>query len=84
MSMLDIIRKAGAGAVEAGQPVAVMFGTATKTNPLEVNVEQRLTLSEDFLIVTDRAKESINAGDGVVLLRVQGGQQFVVLDKVVG
>ncbi len=29
-------------------------------------------------------REGLSVGDAVVLLRVQGGQQYVVLDKVVG
>lgn len=111
MSLLETIKKAGIGAVEASNPVNVLFGNVIKTNPLEVNVHQRLTLTEDFLIVpesltrlevnlrhmhtapggsTDEAflepvviREGLKTGDRVILLRVQGGQQYVILDKVV-
>ncbi|WP_028988023.1 DUF2577 domain-containing protein [Thermicanus aegyptius] len=80
--MLNIIKQAALDALEAGQPVAVMFGAVTKTNPLEVNVDQRFTLSEDFLMQTNTAKY-LQAGDKVVLLRIQGGQKYLILDKVV-
>jgi hypothetical protein len=82
MNLLGLIKTAGMDAVGATNPVTVMFGTITKTNPLEVDVEERFTLPEDFLVVTETAKE-LTTNDKVVLLRVQGGQQFVVIDKVV-
>lgn len=112
MTLSDTIKRLGAGAVEAGNPVAVMFGKVTKTNPLEINVDQRFTLDEDFLIVPEQLtryevdlkhkhttssedtgealtekvviREGLKSGDNVLLLRVQGGQKYVVLDKVVG
>jgi len=84
MALANLIRQASLGAIEAGQPVAVMFATVTKTDPLEVNVEQRFTLTTDFLILTDTIdRKVLDVGDRVILLRVQGGRQFVVLDKVV-
>jgi hypothetical protein len=109
--MLNAIRQAALSAMEAGNPVAVMFGTVIKTNPLEVNVDQRFTLDADFLVVpesltrleldlrhvhtipsgtTDEAltqpvviRPGLQAGDRVVLLRMQGGQKYLILDKVV-
>jgi hypothetical protein len=109
--VLNAIKLAALSAMEAGNPVAVMFGEVTKTNPLEVNVDQRFTLDADFLIVpesltrlevdlrhahiapggtTDDAltepvviRQGLQAGDRVVLLRIQGGQKYLILDKVV-
>ncbi|WP_438435398.1 DUF2577 domain-containing protein [Gorillibacterium sp. sgz500922] len=97
MSMVDLIKQIGVGAVEAGQPVAVVYGTVTKTSPLEVTVEQRLALPEAFLLVPEsltRYEQTVGSttivirpglkqGDRVVLLRMQGGQQYLILDKVV-
>lgn len=110
MALLDTIKKAGAAAYASGNPMAVMVGKVIRTNPLEVNVDQRFTLPEDFLIVpesltsyeidavhrhsvggaqTDDAlaeklviRKGLEAGDNVLLLRVQGGQQFVLLDRI--
>jgi len=110
--MINAIRLAALSAMEAGNPVAVMFGIVTKTNPLEVNVDQRFTLDADFLMVpesltrleidlrhnhtissdtTDNAltepiviRRGLEAGDRVVLLRMQGGQKYLILGKVVG
>ncbi|QGQ93957.1 DUF2577 domain-containing protein [Paenibacillus psychroresistens] len=98
MKLLNLIKQASIGAVEAGNPMNVQFGMVSSMNPLEVNLDQRFTLEEDFLIVPDTLTELIitigsteytirrglELGDKVILLRVQGGQQFIILDRVVG
>lgn len=97
MALVNLIKQASMGAFESSNPVAVLFGTVVKANPLEVNVEQRFTLTRDFLVLTERLTEykttiagqevvirkGLQAGDKVILLRVQGGQQYIVWDRVV-
>lgn len=111
MALGDTIKRLGIGAMEASNPVSVMYGQVTKTDPLEILVDQRFPLDEDFLIVTERLtryeidlkhnhiysggetedaltdkiviREGLKVGDSVLLLRVQGGQKYVVWDKVV-
>lgn len=100
MKMIDIMKKAGVGAVDAGKPVAIMYGTVTQSNPLEVSVDQRFTLQEVFLVVPEHMTEykvtvntelgpqeivirrGLEVGDVVILLRVQGGQQYIILGRV--
>lgn len=82
--MLDVIKKAAVAAVDAKAPVQVMYGTVTRTEPLEITVEQRLTLAEPFLVMPEStARKNWTVGDHVLLLRVQGGDSFVVLDRLV-
>lgn len=83
MGLLDVIKEAGAGAVEEGNPVAVIFGIVEKKSPLEVRLSQTLTLTEDFFVFTeDAGRKILEQGDKLILLRVQGGQSYVVLDRV--
>lgn len=83
MGMLEIIKKASTGAVDAGNPVAVLYGTVAKINPLEVNVDQRFILTEDFFVLPESvAQKELKPGNTLLLLRVQGGQSYVVLDRV--
>lgn len=82
MALIDQLKTIATSAHAAADPVAVLYATVTKTSPLTVNVDQRFDLSEDFLVRTRRTKYLV-AGDKVILLRVQGGQEYVVLDKVV-
>lgn len=110
--MLDIIKKAAIEAVGASNPVAVQIGSIVSVSPLEISLDQRITLPEAFFYVpesltryeidlshvhkisgspdTEKAlsdkiviRKGLAVGDAVILLRVQGGQKFVVLDKVV-
>lgn len=84
MSLIDLIKTVAVKAVEATNPVNVLFGTVVSETPLEIQIHQKLKLTEEFLVITERATQvNLKHGDKVVLLRVQGGQQFVVLDKVV-
>jgi hypothetical protein len=83
--MLNIIKQAAVEAVEAASPVQVLFGTVSGAAPWAVRVDQRFTLTERFLLLTDTAqKAGLSIGDIVLLLRVQGGQKYVILDKVGG
>lgn len=154
MSLLDTIKRAAIDAINATNPVNVLYGKVTKINPLEIQVHQKLTLTSEFLIlgsnVTDHEVDmtvnhttgnalgnidlnhshgysgntsnsgetphdhgysgttspsggtrdlshshsysgkkkfivhnALKLGEKVILLRVQGGHQFVVLDRVV-
>lgn len=124
--LIDIIKTICNNTANARIDVAVMFGVIKKEKPLEIEVEQRLLLDEDFLVLTSRVTENkinldhkhkykdtsdsgeaekesecakpedaklnikeiiVNHGlkvnDKVLLLRVQGGNKYVVIDKVV-
>jgi hypothetical protein len=109
--LVNMMKQLGAGAVDAGNPVTIVYGEVTQINPLEVNVDQRFTLSEDFLIVPEQLtsyeidlkhthsysngttgeslvekvviRRGLEAGDKLLLLRVQGGQQYIIFDRVV-
>ncbi|GGJ68323.1 hypothetical protein GGR02_001823 [Anoxybacillus voinovskiensis] len=84
MSLIDLIKTVAVKAVEATNPVHVLFGTVVSESPLEVQIHQKLKLTEEFLVITERVTQAnLKRADKVILLRVQGGQQFVVLDKVV-
>lgn len=84
-----MIKKAAVEAVDAMKPVAVTFGRVDGLSPLTVRVDQKLTLSGDILAVAGGTqklgdwKPGLQAGDQVILLRMQGGQKYILLDKVV-
>ncbi len=111
--LVEEIKRAAVGAVDAGKPCGVFFGVVKSEKPLEILVEQKLTLGEGQLILsravtdyeteieidwnTETAKEhvhgikgkkkikvrgSLKAGERVVLIRLAGGQRFLVADRV--
>lgn len=93
--LLNIVKQAAVDAVKASNPVALMTGTVIKDNPLEVKVDQRFTLPADFLILPQSMQrkelvingtsyvisEGVQTNDNVLLLRVQGGQKYILLDR---
>lgn len=80
---LKIVKKAAVDAVNAEKPVAVCFGKVIGTSPLRISVEQKMTLGAAQLILTKTIKEDEPlVGDSVCLLRMQGGQKYVVVDKL--
>lgn len=51
-NLVEIIKKAALEAVSASNPTSLVIGMVTSTSPLQITIEQRLTLDEDFLILT--------------------------------
>ncbi len=97
MTLLELVKRAGIGAMEASSPTAALLGQVLTVQPLTVLVDQRFTLPEEFLLVPESLRErrvdiggeqlilnrGLEANDSVLLLRVQGGQQYIVLDRMV-
>lgn len=123
-NMVEIIQNVAVKAMQESAPAAIMFGTVVSTSPLTVNVEQRLTLDADMLILstlvsdfdvdmtvdhstepaeggaamgafdshshgyrgrkTFRVHLGLSPGEKIILQRVQGGQKFIILDRVRG
>lgn len=93
--MLALIKQAASEAVEASNPVGIYYGTIKTAHPLEVEVDQRFILTAEFLELTESTKElkvpqgdgyyilrrKLQEGDRVILLRIQGGQKYIILDR---
>lgn len=143
--LVQTMKKAAVDAVDATKPTYVYFGEVTSALPLEINVEQKMTLGSAQLILTRNVTDfetevtvnwetesileshthpcvgntrnggeplhdhvlsgvtgsvslehahaivgkktitihnSLTVGDQVILLRQQGGQKFVVVDRI--
>lgn len=120
MMLSTAIKKIALNTTNASAPVSIIYGVVLQSQPLQIQVDQRFTLSEAFLIVPESLmrkeldlttgevtwgsaspgssgssdsnegtgkkailQEGLQSGDQVILLRVQGGQSYLVLDKVV-
>ena len=82
--LLSVMKQAGTNAADAKNPVAVCFGKVTSISPLKILVEQKIPLGTAQLALTKTVVEdALQTGDEVILLRVQVGQKYVVMDKVV-
>ena len=80
--MTALIKKIALDAVHASQPTTIVFGSVTSVSPLKVRISQLLELPSASLIPTSAVKNKLAVGDEVILIRQQGGQRYVVLDKL--
>ncbi len=82
--LLRVIKRAAMEAVKASMPTAVVYGKVTKTEPLTVQLDAKRVYDDDFLVLTKAASDaSLSVGDKVAMIREDGGQRFLILDKVV-
>ena len=129
---VELMRQIAVQTIDAHKPCNVFFGTVSRVNPLEINIEQKLTLEAEQLILTRNVTEhqtemtadhqtedetnhihSVTdtftgggtsaptihrhtykgrkmwivhkgpvVGERVILLRMQGGQRYIVIDRV--
>ncbi|MDR0670909.1 MAG: DUF2577 domain-containing protein [Oscillospiraceae bacterium] len=118
----ELIKRTALNAVRASAPAGICFGTVTSAAPLTIAVDQKMTLTEDFLTLSSLVRDfdvdmtvdhttetrsggsgdaafsshdhgyagkktfrvhlGLQAGEKVVMLMEQGGQRYVVLDRV--
>ena len=100
--IIEVMKKAAMGAVAASQPAKFVYGKVTRAKPLEVAVNEKLTLPAHHLRLTQHLTEyrvlakmgtggyqymtidnKLRVGDKVVLLKNQGGNGFLIIDRVV-
>lgn len=81
--LVKLIKQTALEAIRAEKPVNVCFGKVTGVSPLKILVEQKLTLGKAQLVQSKTAADcGLAVGDGVILLRQQGGQKYIVMDKI--
>ena len=111
--LIEVIKQAALDAVTASNPVNILFGKVTSLSPLKINIEQKMTLEMEHLIlarsVTEhtiemtvnheteletehrhiytgrksfRVHNGLMIGDEVILVRLHGGQKFLVIDRL--
>lgn len=64
------------------QPADWCYGKVISLDPFQVQIDQKLPLKKEFLAVcTGVSASSFKVGDKLILLRKQGGQEYLILDK---
>ena len=79
--LVQTIKKAAIEAVEAEIPAAPFLGTVVAESPLQVRLDQRLTLPGRRLVFLERQPTPLR-GDRLALLRFAGGQRYLVVGWV--
>ena len=76
-----LIKQVALDAFHASKPTALCFGKVESVSPLSVRINQLIVLSSATLIQTSTVKDKLSVGDEVIMIRQQGGQKYLVLDK---
>lgn len=114
---LKILKTAALDAVADSKPTDVCMGVVVSESPLAVQLNQKLTLTEDFLLLSRAVTEytvtmtvehttetalggddehshgymgekeflvqnQLKEGEKVILIRLVGGQKYLILDRV--
>lgn len=80
--LIEVIKRVALNAVETTKPVEVCFGTVQSEHPLRIRLSQKQILEkESFWILDGVTESSFEAGDRLLLLRVQGGQRYYIIGK---
>lgn len=101
MNLLETIKTAAIDAVNSTKPVEIVLGIVLSTQPLKIELEQKLSLSEAFVIVPEELtnktvkimiddvekeieiKNALQAGDKLALAKIQGGQKYLIISRLV-
>lgn len=76
--LLKVIKEAAMEAVQQAEPMEVAHGIITQLEPLTIKVDQKMTLTKQFLIVAKEIKAGLTPGK-VILIKLQGGQKYLIL-----
>lgn len=119
--LVKAVKQAAVEAVQASGPMGMCFGTVISASPLKIQVDQKKTLTEAQLMLTNNVRDftvemtvdhqtentsggsgdasfashnhaykgrksyrvhlALKTGEKVILLRCDGGQKFLVLDR---
>lgn len=78
--LTELIKMAAMNTVNASKPTEPIVGIVTGDNPLTINIDSKIPLSGDKLILMKGL--NLETGDKVLLIRASGGQKFYVIGEV--
>lgn len=83
----ETIRSIAIQSTEASKPSTRMFGTVSSLNPLKIQVNEKLVLDKNLLIISQTVKnyldcDFIEVGDSVIMTRQPGGQKYILDDMI--
>jgi len=80
--MFTVMKQIAENVFEARRPADWYYGKVISLSPFQVQIDQKTVLKKNFLAVrTGVSASSFKVGDKLILLRKQGGQEYLILDK---
>lgn len=81
-NLVQLIKRIAVSAVEASKPCNTFVGKVQSVSPLTVSVGQKMVVDSDFLSLTATAKERMEEGAKVLMIRQAGGQKYTIIDTL--
>lgn len=78
--LIDTIKAISKNTYESMSPPKMTVGRINTLDPLEIKVDEKLYLKTAQLILLESAGE-LSEGDRVIMLRVQKGQNYIILGR---
>ena len=83
-SWTQLIKRIAKEEREASNPCDYRLGIVESVNPLIIRLDQKLKIASGFLVITETIKsKGLKINDNVLMIRQDGGQQYVIIDRVV-
>lgn len=80
--MFNAMKQIAENVFTAMRPADWCYGKVISLSPFQVQIDQKLPLKKEFLAVrTGVSASSFKVGDVLILIRKQGGQEYLILDK---
>lgn len=67
--------------ITRSKPTSFFLATVESVSPLKIRRDQKFTLDSSNLLITEAVKD-LNVGDKVIVLQNNGGQEFVILERM--
>lgn len=78
--LVEVIKQIAVKAVESQKPTIIQYGTVVSLSPFQVRISQKEIYGKGILITLDGLPD-FQIGEELILLRLQGGQQYLILGK---
>ena len=79
----ETIKQICASERQASYPMEICYGTVISLNPFKIKLDQKKILSKAFFIAPKGVTvNSFEIGDILILFRQQGGQKYLIFDKM--
>lgn len=86
---VQLVKQCAVEAVNAQKPLELVLGRVTQQEdiqeeiPLQITLQQKAVIERDFLFDTS-STYGLKKDEILILLRQQGGQRYLLLDKLRG
>lgn len=87
-SLIQLIKRISRDERKASLPTNIITGKVTSVKPLKIKITSKIILDSDFFYTTETFSEKIKEdkvkiNDKVVMIRADGGQSYLIIDKAV-